>query len=407
MSSSFLSHKKNNLILNKFLTYYLYLLIIAYAISVTMIGPVMPVLIEQYNLKFSQGGLISTFQSLGNVLSILLGGFLADFIKKSKLVCIAFFVYIISLLFISIELSFFILLIMFFILGASTKMIDMIINAFISDLHPERRTFYLGLLHAAYGIGALIGPLYSRTILNSSSIWNQAFRLLGVICLAILIGFIIILTRTKNQEKANARVKGKEYFKVFSDARVIILCFTVLLYFGHQYGITVWMPMYSEKIQRFGDFFNNYILSFFWVGIIIGRLTCSSLSSRFGTRRLMIFGSLLGGILLSSALLADNPIILVISLIIAGALTGGTAPLVISLICSWYPQNSGAVTSANFLSISIGSMVFPWLIGLTAEVFSFKLGMLLTGITLLLMPLLLLLLPYVEKKKSIFEQEGD
>jgi fucose permease len=47
------------------LTASLYLLIFAYAVSTTMLGPLIPVLRQEYSLTLSQAGLMTTLQGVG------------------------------------------------------------------------------------------------------------------------------------------------------------------------------------------------------------------------------------------------------------------------------------------------------------------------------------------------------
>ena len=68
------------------LTVYLYVLMTIYAVSNTMIGPLMPRIIDEYGLRLSQGGLILTFQSIGGILAIIIGGIVADAVKKPRLI---------------------------------------------------------------------------------------------------------------------------------------------------------------------------------------------------------------------------------------------------------------------------------------------------------------------------------
>ena len=58
----------------KILTICLYLLMLFYAFSATMIAPMLPVLIEQFNLSLGQGGLFMTFGVSGVFWQSLLGG---------------------------------------------------------------------------------------------------------------------------------------------------------------------------------------------------------------------------------------------------------------------------------------------------------------------------------------------
>lgn len=378
---------------NLVLTASLYLLMFAYGLSVTMLGPLMPILIQQYNLKLSQGGLILTFQSIGGIAAIILGGILADLTKKSKLLCAAFVIYSLSLFFIALSPSYILLLSLFFILGASTRMLDAVINAYISDLHADNRGFYLTLLHALFGVGAFIGPLFSTVFINAGVAWNRTFLFLGIVCAVIAVQYIVVLIRPAAEEKSVSPSESKDYLRLLTSPKMLVLCLIMFLYSGHQSGISAWLPMYMEQHLKTGTFLSGFAVSAFWVGIILGRFGCSLVSSKIHAKYLIMFGSLAGGSILTLATALNVPVLLVAASGLAGLLAGATIPLLVTTACNWYPKNSGTVSSMIFLYGTFAWMLFPWFIGVIAENISFRWGMMITGFSLLSVTALTLLLP--------------
>src|SRR5690554_3079195 len=85
-----------------YLTAALFLIMGIYAISITMIGPIMPSVIEDYQIRLSQGGLMTTAQSIGGMLAVLFVGIMAGRFKKTKLIIISFLVFGASLLLVSL-----------------------------------------------------------------------------------------------------------------------------------------------------------------------------------------------------------------------------------------------------------------------------------------------------------------
>ena len=379
----------------KLLTVCLHLLMLFYAFSVTMIAPMLPVLIEQYNLSLGQGGLFMTFLSIGGILAILAGGMVIDRLKKSLVVGASFLVYSCCLLLMDLVPSFKVLLGMFFILGASTKLLDTTINAFVSDLHGDNRSFQINLLHTFFGIGALLGPLYSRVLLTHGVFWGNTFRLLGAICLFIMLLYTVSLKvyPESGQRMKTSGAKSRLGF-VFS-REIILLCIIMILYKGHQSGVNNWLPMYLQDTLKFDPFFSSLALSVFWVGLILARLTCPRLLRWIDSRQLLLWGNFLGGIILLGGLIINIPLVLMLSVGITGFLTGATMPLLIVLGCDWYPENSGAVSSMIYLSSTFSNMLFPWAFGVVGEATSFKGGMLLTGLPLLM--ILIFILPLLKR----------
>lgn len=362
----------------------LYLIMFAYGFSITLIGPLMPVLIQQYHLRFSQGGLILTFQSAGGLLAMALGVVIVDMMKKSRLILAALVLYSLSLLLISFTSLYMVLLGLFFALGAGTKMIDIVINAYISDIHPDKRDSRLNFLHACFGFGAFAGPLFSTAILNKDMQWNNIFLIFGIICTTIAVCYLIILKVTRTQEKKKDMIKSGYNFKIFTDKKIILLCLVMFLYAGHQSGATTWVPTLVEKTLEANIVISGLALSVFWLGITLGRIVCALISRKVKPKYLILIGSLLGGLFLIAGLNADGPLVFTIALGITGFFTGAIIPLVITTACESYPDNSGTVSSLIMLVGSLAWMVFPWLVGVTSEIYDFKLGMSITGIVLLL-----------------------
>lgn len=370
---------------NRFmLTLSIYLLMMAYAFSNTMIGPLLPHMIDHYRLDLGQGGFMVTLQSIGGILAILIGGFLADIFKKSRIVIIGFSLYFIGLLVAGSAPSYAILLFSFFVIGVS-RMVDTVLNAYIADLYPEKRSTYLNLLHSCFGIGAFLGPLFVQVLLEGERTWNQTYRLLSFGCMALLLFFVLWIPKTPDiiQQESNL-ILGKKNFKDLLTSRTMwILCSIMFLYSGHQNGISVWLPMYMESYLNASPALSGMGLSAFWLGIIAGRLGASFLPPSLKGKKFISIGSLLGGLLLGTGLLLKLPVVLIVFSGFTGLLTGAIIPMLVAMACDKHPQNSGTASSMIFISGTLASMVLPWSIGKIADKIGFQAGMSLTAIPLI------------------------
>jgi fucose permease len=366
------------------LTLCLYLLMIVYAISVTMIGPLMSILIEYYKLRFHQGGLIITFQSIGGIISIALGAVFADRIKKSAIIAVAYILYGVSLFAISTVPTYKLLLGLFFILGAGTRMVDSIVNAYIADLHPKRRGFYLNILHGCFAIGALIGPLYSQYLVGSGMSWDRTFWVLGIVCIVVFAVYIILITVLPSKlVYEDITEKHINFSGVMTSGAVWILCLIMVMYVGHQSGINTWWAMYMETHINVSQTISSISLSLFWVGIILGRFICSHLTKYLKAKNILVWGNLLGGLVLTISIIIKNSYFLLISIGVTGLLTGAVIPVLVTVACDWYPQNSGTASSMIFLSGTLAQIIFPWLMGIIMEYIGFQWGIIISGVTLL------------------------
>ena len=282
--------KLNHRSLKAALTSVLFLIMFAYGLSITLIGPLLSVIVRQYSLTLPQGGLITSLQYVGGVLAILIGAFIADRMKKSRLILASVILYSLSLLLLSKVSVYAALLGLFFLLGAGTKMIDVVVNAYMSDLHSDNRGRYLNTLHAMFGFGATVGPLYSNFFADKEHEWRKIFLTFGIVCAVISLLYILVLCLgVKDEQKIRQKSKAN-ILPLLKDPKIYIFCLIMFLYMGHQSGATSWAPMYMEKALNADNFMLGITLSSLWVGILIGRIICIFIVRRFRSESLILFG---------------------------------------------------------------------------------------------------------------------
>lgn len=387
-----------------YLTVALFLIMGIYAISVTMIGPIMPSVIEDYQINLSQGGLMMTAQSIGGMLAVLFVGVMAGRFKKTKLIILSFLVFGASLLLVSFSDIYTVLLAVFFVFGAGSRMADTLINAYVSDLYNKQRGYYLNLLHMYFGIGALIGPVYVRFILEQDISWTFVFSLLGIISIISALLLPITLRRAakkmgvidphdltqvyavESEDHADSvlvQTKPLNHFAYISRSSVIwLLCLIMILYLAHQASLTVWLPMYMETDLLVSPTVSNIALSVLWLGIILGRMASAYFTNRVKPIKIVVFGNLLAAVFTAVGILLTQPVILIICLGLAGVFNGATIPLLVTIASDRYPKHTGTTSSMIFLSGAFATMVFPWLVGKIADVSGFQIAVQLTWITL-------------------------
>ena len=366
------------------ITLILYLLMSIYAVSVTMLGPLIPHLVDYYTVSLSSGGLIVSFQNVGSILSLIFGAILVKKIKKPVLIMIAFAVYTATLFYISSSPVFHTILFVFFLLGSGTRILDLVANVFIVDLHPQKKGLFLTLLHGCFALGALTGPLFSHSLLNKGIKWNQTFFILGLLCLLVLILYLIII-KLYHRESSEITYKPSYNFKsVIRNPKMWILSLIMVMYSAHQTGVNTWWFYYMKNIAGASEFLSSFSLTLFWMGIIVGRFFSSYIILFVPLKSIILYGNLLGGIILTTGILINDPVILVISVALAGFLTGAVIPLLITLACNHHPDNSTAATAMVYLFNALSNMFFPWFIGLLLDSHNQIPGIAITGISLII-----------------------
>ncbi|HWQ79007.1 MAG TPA: MFS transporter, partial [Anaerovoracaceae bacterium] len=165
------------------ITIAMYVMMFAYALSTTLIGPLVIVFIKQYGISLADNGLVTLGQGIGGVLFLIMGIFYGDRLSKPTWIIITFSLYSVSIGILGFASAYFQIVILFFFIGASTRMLDAMMNAYIADIHQEKRSFFLNILHACYGAGALAGPMLSSLFIVEKIQINLLFFALGIFCI--------------------------------------------------------------------------------------------------------------------------------------------------------------------------------------------------------------------------------
>ena len=365
-------------------TFYCYWLMSLYGVSIVMIGTLVPELLQYFEVSLSEIGFLMTIQCFGGILALFLGSRFAEKVKKSLIIPIAFGALGLGLLTVGNSPSFIVLQSAFFITGFFIRITDIFLNAFVGQMHQEESGIYLNRLHMFFSIGAFTGPLYSGMLIKLDFHWQQIYTIIGILfVVSALLGywFILPMGRIQPTQKPQNRIP-LNFLEIIQDPKIWILGITLLFYSFHQLSVTVWLPYYMEDSLGASKETANLAISLFWFGIILGRLFVSIIVKNQDPARLLSLGAFVGAVLLVVGIYSRDILLTTSAYFLVGLLTGAVIPLAFTICYKIFPEVIALATT--FLSIFLlsGQMVGPWLLGISAEIFTIHHAIFLTVITL-------------------------
>ena len=355
-----------------------------YGVSIVMIGTLVPELLQYFEVSLSEIGFLMTIQCFGGILALFLGSRFAEKVKKSLIIPIAFGALGLGLLTVGNSPSFIVLQSAFFITGFFIRITDIFLNAFVGQMHQEESGIYLNRLHMFFSIGAFTGPLYSGMLIKLDFHWQQIYSIIGILfVVSALLGywFILPMGRIQPTQKPQNRIP-LNFLEIIQDPKIWILGVTLLFYSFHQLSVTVWLPYYMEDSLGASKEMANLAISLFWFGIILGRLFVSIIVKNQDPARLLSLGAFVGAVLLVVGIYSRDILLTTSAYFLVGLLTGAVIPLAFTICYKIFPEVIALATT--FLSIFLlsGQMVGPWLLGISAEIFTIHHAIFLTVITL-------------------------
>lgn len=386
-------------------TLVMYALMMSYAVSTTIIGAVLPRLLDEFTLPLFRGGIFISVLNMGCLGGILISGVLIDRYGKRGLIFVSYACFIVLALIIAGVSSLTAYLCLLFLAGMASKFMDATLNAGISQLHSRNKGFYMSLLHGSFATGSFIGPLFVGYLLSSGYRWRSSYTIIGLVGLISLIAYGALALRGRRTEAAKIPMPYVATpWRAVLRPRMFFLWLMLFFYCGHEIGLNNWLPTHMIRSVGSTELRASSGASAFWLGLILSRVACSVLTRYVYEKYLLIYGCAIGGVLLLIGVGAGSEAFLFFGAAGSGFFAGGTIPLIMTLGFSWNPGAQGKTAMMLFIAVTTGAAFFPWLMGMIAETAGLKTSMVCNGFMLVAVCLFALCLP---RKTGEFDLNPD
>ena len=267
-----------------------------------------------------------------------------------------------------------------FLMGFGVAIIDAGLNAYIAAL-PDNSTL-LNLLHAFYGLGALVGPIIATAFLLCGWGWNSVYALWVGVALLLFAGFGMFFgyrtspDRRLPPEAESRQPPGPEALigNVLAAAlrlRVVWLTALFLMFYvGSEVSLGSWSYSLLTEERGRPQLLSGWAVSGFWLGLTAGRLALAVLVKRLGNTRtieICLLGVAAG---MLAVWLVPATWVEVAGLWLTGFSLGPIFPTTIALTSQLVPARL-LPGSIGFIAGfgSVGAALFPWLAGNIAQWF--------------------------------------
>lgn len=375
----------------QYIVAFLFVFMFILAVTSAVIGVLVPEMQKDYDLTYDRISYLSAVQNVGGFITVLFGGILADRFDKLKLIGICAFFYTVCLLFSGMIPPYFLLLVLFFIIGAMCNMESVLVSAYISDLYKEKAFSYLNLSHGFFGAGSLIGPTYATLLFSLNLKWTVLYQTLAVTCGGILIFYCVFqrkIERIETEKKTKEHADKKEVFKIIKKPQAMYLCVACCIYMGQQTSLNTWITSFSLNSFTTSTALAGLTTSGYWLGITFGRFLQSALTAKFDSVKCTMWGCIVGAVLLGTGFISGNITILMAMVFISATCSGAAYPNMIGAMGKLLPEMTGAGTSALCIAGTFGGIIFPWISAKLISI-SYLAGMMLCPIAMAVTALLL------------------
>ncbi|MDY0080936.1 MAG: MFS transporter [Ignavibacteriaceae bacterium] len=354
---------------NKSLFYFAaFFAMVIYGISTTIIGAILPQLIDKFRLTGYSAGTVASSMPLGITIGSIIFGPIVDRFGYKLLMFVASITVITGLYGLSSTSSVDILRISVLLIGAGNGIINGTANSLVSDISGEKKKSRLSLLHAFYGIGAL-GLPFMLSVFSSVVSIREVFLIISIslFLLALLLVFI-----TFPVAKKNMGLPLSEILKLINNPLLLLFAFFLFFQSGMEGVAGTWITTLIQKTRI--DNYNSALAALFFLilALTIGRFLISFLLKHFTRFRLLQVGLIIvisGAVIIFSI---NNYYTTITGLVLMGFGFAGGFPIILSFVGDNYQSISGTAFSLIFVIALSGSMIMNIIAGVISDTFGIQ-----------------------------------
>lgn len=340
---------------------------VAIAVAEAGLGVLLPSILAAYNLNPATVTLLFISQTGGYVAAAFTSSLISSRLGLARMLLAAAILLMGALIIYALNPFWWVMVAAGVLLGLGIALIDAGINTFIVD--NPRTNHLVGMLHAFYGVGALLGPTIATSLFAFGLNWRSIYLVFaGVVGLLVVAVAVAIAQnyRPMTQRVNASQTSAKTNLRVALQTPTVLLTGLLLMvYVGIEVCVGNWAYAVQNLSRGISPMVAGYSISAYWLGLTIGRLSLGYFMRRLGAVRTLDISLVLMSIGLLAWWLIPN---LPLSLPLIGFGFAAIYPATIALL----PQriSSALIPAAiGFVSsvASLGAASLPSAVGWIAS----------------------------------------
>ncbi|ORZ13545.1 major facilitator superfamily domain-containing protein [Absidia repens] len=270
--------------------------------------------------------------------------------------------------------------------GSGIALLDAGMN--VLTAHLPFATLMLNVVHAIYGVGAMLSPVVGTSLLQHQLSWKWLYGIMSCVSLLNLLVITVGLRQTGSESPAASTLidddtvsdddslsatfeqtqidkSTKEMINEAILNRTTLLCTVyILIYVGLEVTLGGWGYTYLVEGKHGDPISMGKVLSMYWGALAIGRIILGYISGRYGEKRSVTIFTLLTLIGICCIWKVDDLRVDATVFVLIGALLGPMFPTAISLTSKTLPKELYP-TSIGFIAGvgASGAAFLPFLTG--------------------------------------------
>lgn len=330
-------------------------------------GVIISILRDRYQFSFSFSGTLVSIMSIGNVVALLVSGVLPGMIGEKTTTLTLTIGYFLGYL-ISALTGNPILLGFAFLMAGVAKGCTASKCAILVGGNTDDRPRALSLMNAWFALGALLCPF----LISSLQGIHASMPMLCISLTGLCLWLVFCFSGLPNRTVSPAGTPEKTDYSFLKNRIFWLLAMLIFCENAAEYTVNGWLVTYYKNEQILSGALAAYTVTVQWVFTLAARLMLAFLmKNRNPFKALAVMGvgmTATYGVLLK----VSTPLPALIALALFSFSVAGTYPMGVASIGEMLSSASVGILLAF---AGIGGILFPWLVGIVADLAGLRSGM--------------------------------
>ena len=365
----------------RFRSLYLGLLAVSalFGADLTVVSAVLPEMIRSFGWSYTEAATVLAAVSVGYFASTFASGFVVPRLGPRATVVTGLALMAGALAVFGATPLVLINVLLHGLIGIGLGAVEVVINYGAMRIERDGRSQLMNLMHAAFSVGAVAGPLLAARLLDSGVPWQIAFRAVAVGAAGMAVWLVLLPFRRLEEGLGGYRHATAGPVALPLDRGLLVISVALLfLYVGAEVGVSSWLGEYFVSFFDTSPAHGALMVMLFWGGVLGGRLLLALCYS--GTRAaeaiLLLAGVATAGLL--AAVTVTGPTGAAVGFVAAGFGFSSIYPLVMSMVGRFFAlRHQSMVIGFATTGGGVGSLLFPFAMALVAQQVGIRRGYLL------------------------------
>lgn len=383
----------------------LFALFMLFGTSFTIIGATLPKILTDFHWDYLAAGVVLGAGAVAYFLSTFAAGYLIKHWGPKPTMLLGLGLAIVGLSFFATIPDPLTNTLLSALIGLGQGGVEVGVNWSTMRIDTNNTGRPMNLMHGAFAVGAILGPLAVGLLMQSGLDWTVIYR--GMAGIFALIAVLMAFATLPPAEQKKAAEHDETPERLSANPAYWLSFFALFLYVGVELGVSNWVAEYFVAVFAYSPDSSAMLVSLFWVGLLAGRFGVPLLyhGSRHDLMLVGLSALATAAVILLTVLGYAPPTAITndvgrVLVFLAGLGCSIYYPTVITLLGKCFPHAQSQAIGFAATGGGIGAFIFPFLMSAIAQNWGIRAGFATYGVFAIAMTVVGVWLAIIANKRK-------